>query len=208
VDSDVIDKLIEKEDLGESKLTEEEKEDLREVFLSAIPERDKFMVIFENLSETDSPVMITQSEFMRRMKDMSALGGEAGIYGNFPDSFNLVINANHPLVKKVIEEKEKKTGARISKIKEKIEPLKKTKEKLEKANKDKKQEEIPQADKDRISELEKKIGEYDEKRKEILRNYATKSKRVRQMIDLALLANNMLRGEKLNAFVKRSIELL
>ncbi|MCD6202441.1 MAG: molecular chaperone HtpG [Bacteroidales bacterium] len=208
VDSDVIDKLIEKEDLGESKLTEEEKEDLREVFLSAIPERDKFMVVFENLSETDSPVMITQSEFMRRMKDMSALGGETGIYGNLPDSFNLVINANHPLVKKVMEEKEKKTGTRISKIKEKIEPLKKTREELEKANKDKKEEEIPQADKDRISELEKKIGEYDEKRKTILRDYAAKSKRVRQMIDLALLANNMLRGEKLNAFVKRSIELL
>ena len=109
------------------------------------------MVVFENLSETDSPVMITQSEFMRRMKDMSALGGETGIYGNLPDSFNLVINANHPLVKKVMEEKEKKTGTRISKIKEKIEPLKKTREELEKANKDKKEEEIPQADKDRIS---------------------------------------------------------
>ena len=89
-----------------------------------------------------------------------------------------------------------------------MDPLKKTREELEKANKDKKEEEIPQADKDRLSELEKKIGEYDEKRKAILRDYAAKSKRVRQMIDLALLANNMLRGEKLNAFVKRSIELL
>ena len=208
VDADVIDKLIEKEDLGESKLSEEEKEDLREVFLSALPERDKFMVVFEHLSESDSPVMITQSEFMRRMKDMSALGGEAGMFGNFPDSYNLVINTSHPLVKKVLEEKEKKTGARLSKIKEKAEPLKKTKEELEKANKDKKEEEIPQADKDRISELEKKIGEYDDKRKAILNDYASKSKRVRQMIDLALLANNMLRGEKLNAFVKRSIDLL
>ncbi len=208
VDADVIDKLIEKEDLGESKLSEEEKEDLQEVFLSALPERDKFMVVFEHLSESDSPVMITQSEFMRRMKDMSALGGEAGMFGNFPDSYNLVINTSHPLVKKVLEEKEKKTGARLSKIKEKAEPLKKTKEELEKANKDKKEEEIPQADKDRISELEKKIGEYDDKRKAILNDYASKSKRVRQMIDLALLANNMLRGEKLNAFVKRSIDLL
>ena len=208
VDSDVIGKLIEKEDLGESKLTPEQKEDLQEVFLSALPDRDKFMVVFENLGENDSPVMVTQSEFMRRMKDMSALSGDAGIYGNFPDSFNLVVNAGHPLIEKVLEEKEKKTAARLSKITEKIEPLKKTKEELEKANKDKKEEEIPQQDKDRISELEKKINEFEEKRKEILRGYAGKSKLVGQMIDLALLANNMLRGEKLNAFVKRSIELL
>ncbi len=207
VDSDVVERLIEKEDLSESKLTDDQKEDLKEVFLHAIPERDKFMVVFEHLG-SDLPLQITQSEFMRRMKDMSELSGEAGMFGTLPESYNLVVDTNHPLVAKVIEEMKKKTEARVSKILEKMEPLKKTREDLEKANKDKKDEEIPQADKDRIAELEKKIEELDKKRKEILDSYAEKSKLVRQLIDLALLSNNMLRGEKLNTFVKRSIELL
>jgi len=207
VDADVVERLIEKEDLGESKLTDNEKEDLKEVFLHAIPERDKFMVVFESLGG-DLPLQITQSEFMRRMKDMSELSGEDGMFGTLPESYNLVVDTNHPLVAKVIEEMKKKTEARVSKILEKMEPLKKTREDLENANKDKKDEEIPQADKDRIAELEKKIEELDKKRKEILDSYAEKSKLVRQLIDLALLSNNMLRGEKLNTFVKRSIELL
>jgi molecular chaperone HtpG len=207
VDADVVERLIEKEDLGESKLTDDQKEDLKEVFLHAIPERDKFMVVFEHLG-SDLPLQITQSEFMRRMKDMSELGGEAGMFGNLPESYNLVVDTNHPLVNKVFEEMKKKTETRTSKIVEKIGPLKKTREDLEQANKDKKEEEIPQADKDRIAELEKKIEELEKKKKEILDGYAEKSKLVRQLIDLALLSNNMLRGEKLNTFVKRSIELL
>ena len=207
VDSDVVERLIEKEDLSESKLTEDQKEDLKEVFLHAIHDRDKFMVVFEHLG-SDLPLQITQSEFMRRMKDMSELSGEAGMFGTLPESYNLVVDTNHPLVGKVIEEMKKKTEARISKIKEKMAPLKKTKEELEAANKEKKEEEIPQADKDRIAELEKKIEELEKKRKEILDGYAEKSKLVRQLIDLALLSNNMLRGEKLNTFVKRSIDLL
>ncbi len=207
VDSDVVERLIEKEDLSESKLTEEQKEDLKEVFLHALRDRDKFMVTFEHLG-TDLPLQITQSEFMRRMKDMSELSGEAGMFGTLPESYNLVVDTNHPLVTKVIGEMEKKTGPRVAKVMEKISPLKKTKEEIEAANKEKKEEEIPQADKDRIAELEKKIAELEKKKKEILDSYAEKSKLVRQLIDLALLSNNMLRGEKLNTFVKRSIELL
>ncbi len=207
VDSDVVERLIEKEDLSESKLTEDQKEDLKEVFLQAIHDRDKFMVVFEHLG-SDLPLQITQSEFMRRMKDMSELSGEAGMFGTLPESYNLVVDTNHPLVGKVIEEMKKKTDARLSKIMEKMAPLKKTKEELETANKEKKEEEIPQADKDRIAELDKKIEELEKKRKEILDSYAEKSKLVRQLIDLALLSNNMLRGEKLNTFVKRSIDLL
>ncbi len=207
VDSDVVERLIEKEDLSESKLTEDQKEDLKEVFLHALHDRDKFMVVFEHLG-SDLPLQITQSEFMRRMKDMSELSGEAGMFGTLPESYNLVVDTNHPLVGKVIEEMKKKTEARVSKIMEKMAPLKKSKEELEAANKDKKEEEIPQADKDRIAELEKKIEELEKKKKEILDSYADKSKLVRQLIDLALLSNNMLRGEKLNTFVKRSIDLL
>lgn len=208
VDADVIDKLIEKEERSESKLTDEQKENLKEVFLGVIPEKDKFTVVFENLEETASPVLITQSEFMRRMKDMSAMGGEAGFYGNLPDSFNLVVNANHPLIVKIAEDQEKKTGERIRKIIDKIEPIKKSKEEIESAHKDSKEEEIPQKDKDRIRELEEKIQELEAKRKEILENFGQKNKKVNQLVDLALLANNMLRGEKLNVFVKRSIDLL
>ncbi len=207
VDADVVERLIEKEDLSESKLSEEEKEQLKEVFLHALPDRERFTVIFEKLG-TDLPLQITQSEFMRRMKDMSELSGEAGMFGTLPESYNLVIDTEHPLVKKVLEEMKKKTGARISKLQEKIDPLRKSKEELEKANENKKEEEVPQADKDRIAELEKKIGELEKKKKEILDAYAEKSKMVRQLVDLALLSNNMLKGEKLNTFVKRSIELL
>ncbi len=207
VDADVVERLIEKEDLGESKLTDEEKEQLKEVFLHALPDRDKFMVVFEQLGG-DLPLQITQSEFMRRMKDMSELSGEAGMFGTLPESYNLVIDTEHPLVQKVLAEMKKKTEGRISKLLEKIEPLKKSKEEIEKANEGKKDEEVPQADKDRIAELEKKIEELEKKKKEILDSYAEKSKIVRQVVDLALLSNNMLKGEKLNTFVKRSIELL
>ncbi|NOY37922.1 MAG: molecular chaperone HtpG [Chlorobi bacterium] len=208
VDADVIEKLVEKEEQGESKLTPEQKDNLKEVFLGVLPDKEKFMVVFENMEETGNPVLITQSEFMRRMKDMAELGGDAGMYGSLPETYNLVINANHPLILKVATDLEKKTGERLKKIGDKISPIRKSKEEIENALKDKKEEEIPQKDKDRIEELESKIRELEDKKKEILTGYARKNKKLSQLIDLALLANNMLRGEKLNTFVKRSIDLL
>jgi molecular chaperone HtpG len=208
VDADVIDKLIEKEENKELKLSSDEQSKLTPVFRSQLPEKANFIVQFEGLSESDSPIIITQSEFMRRMKDMSALGGGMNFYGEMPDSYNLVINGNHPLVLKVSKELKKSIGEEVSKIDEKIKPIEKNKADLETANKDKKDEEISQEEKDRIEKLNNKITDLNKKKDELLGKYGKDNKHVKQMIDLALLANNMLKGEELTKFVKRSIELL
>lgn len=208
VDSDVIDKLIQKEETTESKLTGEQKDHLTPVIKSQIHNSDKFMVIFESLKEDDNPMIITQSEFMRRMKDMSALGGEMGFYRDMPDNYNLVVNANHPLIERIVNEMEKKVGEKVEKIKEKMKPLEAGKVKLEKASAGKKDEEIKQEEKDRIADLKGEIKDLEEKKTKILTDYGKKNKLVKQIIDLALLSNNMLKGEELNKFVKRSIELM
>ncbi len=208
VDAEVIDKLIEKDENKEVKLTSEQQGNLSPVFRSQLPETANFIIMYEGLTETDSPVIITQSEFMRRMKDMSALGGGMNFYGELPDSYNLAINGNHPLVLKINEELEKKVGEEIGKINEKIKPIEKNKADLEAANKDKKEEEITQEEKDRIEKLDKKISQLRAKKEESLTKFGKDNARVKQLIDLALLANNMLKGEELSKFVKRSIELL
>ncbi|MBN2812692.1 MAG: molecular chaperone HtpG, partial [Bacteroidales bacterium] len=209
VDSDVIDKLIPKDVTRESKLTPDQQEELKPVFKSLLPEtKANYTVTFESLAETDQPVLITQMEFMRRMKDMSQIGGPMSFYGELPSTYNVVINANHPLVTRIQEEKEKKVRKELDKLNEKVKPLQDNKSEMEKANKDKKEEEIPQADKDRIAELDKKIGEFEDKRQELLTKFGKGNKIVQQLIDIALLSNNMLKGEELNRFVKRSIELL
>ncbi len=208
VDSDVIDKLVQKEESRESKLNDAQKENLAPVFKGQMDESDKYTVLFENINETDSPLVITQSEFMRRMKDMSKLGGPMSFYGDLPDNFNLVINTNHPVILKIAEDMDKKVGEKITKLKEEIKPVVKNKDELEKAAGDKKEEEISQEEKDKIEDLENKIKKNREKQEKLLADYGGKNKLVKQLIDLALLSNNMLKGEDLNKFVKRSIELI
>ncbi len=208
VDSDVIDKLIQKEESKESKLNAAQKENLAPAFNGQLANKDNYTVIFESLSETDNPVIITQSEFMRRMKDMSKLGGTMSFYGDMPDSYNLVINSNHPLIIRIAEDMDKKVGEKINKLKEDIKPQEDSKAELEKANKDKKEEEIKQEDRDKIEDFENKIKKGKEKQDKLLTDYGNKNKLVKQLTDLALLANNMLKGEDLNKFVKRSIELI
>jgi molecular chaperone HtpG len=208
VDSDVVDKLILKEDNADSKLSPQQQDDLTSIFKGVLTDKAGFTVSFENMSETENPVTITQSEFMRRMKDMSAMGGGMSFYGEMPDSYNLVINSNHPLVVKISEEKESAVGPELRKLTDKIQPVKSSKDELEKATKGKKGEEISQEDKDRISDLTRKIEELDKKRETILENFSRENKLVKQLIDLALLSNNMLKGEELSGFVKRSIDLL
>ena len=167
------------------------------------------MVTFEDMKENDDPVVITQSEFMRRMKDMAAMGGGAmNFYGELPDNYNLVINPNHKLVEKIIEQKDKKVGAKIEKLLEDLKPFEQEKETLEKNKKDKKEEEISQADKDKLAETEKQIEKLQSEKKDVLTKFGQENKYVKQLIDLALLANNMLKGEELTRFVKRSIELI
>ena len=208
VDSDVIDKLIQKEDTSESKLTAEQKSNLSPVIQSQIPKQDNFVVSFENLKEEEHPMTIVQSEFMRRMKDMSEMGGGMNMYGNLPDSYNLVVNSNHPLVIKIAEEMGSIVGENVSKINKKVKPLEDNKTKLEKDQEGKKDEEIKQEEKDRIEDLKKKIDELNDKKRKILSEYGSKNKLVKQLIDLALLSNNMLKGEELSRFVKRSIDIM
>lgn len=209
VDADVVDKLIEKGDSKEIKLTTDQQNRLTPVFRSQLPEATNYIVMYEALSESENPILITQAEFMRRMKDMAEMGGgPMNFYGNMPDSYNLVVNANHPLILKINEELEKKLDADLKKMDEKIKPLADNKAELDKATKDKKEEDIKQEDKDRIEELTKKITELEEKKEKVLTKFGSGNKHVKQLIDLALLANGMLKGEELTKFVKRSIELM
>jgi len=145
---------------------------------------------------------------MRRMKEMSSLNPQMNIYGQLPDTYNLVINSNHPVVNKILKQKEDKLDSKLKVYIEELNPLIAEKEKINSGNKDKKDEEISVADKDRIAEIEKKTTEINANKKELLNNYGKENKLVKQLIDLALLSNNMLKGEELTKFVKRSVELI
>ena len=210
VDSDVVDKLIPKDEKIDLKLSANQKEDLTSVFSSQLPQMAKahFVVAFEALSENDSPVMITQQEFMRRMKDMSALGGGMSFYGELPDSYNLVLNGNHALVNRIATEIEESLGEKLNSIRSRTASLESRRSELEAAKKDKKEEEIPQAEKEELDDVNKKITEQKDKKESVLKEFASGNKLVSQLIDLALLSNNMLKGEALTKFVKRSIELI
>ena len=209
VDSDVIEKIIQKEDAKESKLSTEEQSNLTQVFKGQVPEKANYIVTFESMSESDQPIIITQSEFMRRMKDMQKMGGGGmNFYGDLPDSYNLVVNANHALIERINKDMKEKVGAEVKKVEDKMKPIEKNKTELATANEKKKEEEIKQEEKDRITDLEKKLGDLNSKKEKILVEYGNKNKLVKQLIDLALLSNNMLKGEDLDKFVKRSIDLI
>jgi len=208
VDSDIIDKLIMKDDLEATDLSQDQQNDLETIFKSQLPGEANYQVSFENLGENESPIIITQSEFTRRMKDMSELGGGPNFYGELPDSFNIVVNASHPLIRKVMESKDKSLGKKLSDFKEKLIPLEEERAKLEKEKEGKKEEEISQEIKDLSEEAGKKISEVEDRKKSLLSEYGGKNKIVRQLIDLALLSNNMLKGEELVKFVRRSVDLI
>ena len=208
VDSDVIDKLILKEDPKESKLSKVQQEDIKSVFNIRLTSKEIYNVVPETLDENDSPVIITQSEFMRRMKEMSQLGGGMNFYGELPDSYNLVVNLNHPLVLKITGELEAQEGTRLKENNTQREKLNEEISFMEKEHGKKKADEISQFEKDDLEKLKKELETLDSSRKDILETYGSNNKVVKQLIDLALLANNMLRGEDLSTFVKRSVELL
>ena len=212
VDSDVIDKLIQKENTGSVALNEEQRNALVSVFESQIPtiEKANFIVTFEQLAPTANPVFVTQTEFMRRMKDMSAMqgGGMMSFYGEMPDSFNLVINTAHPLIEKLVSEEETATEAETAPFNAQLGEMKNRQTSLKDSHKGKKDEEISSEEKEELESLQKKIDELTENKKNVYRAYAADNKQVRQLIDLALLANNMLKGEALAKFVKRSVELM
>ncbi len=208
VDADVLEKLIQKEENITSKLSTEEQDVMRPVFQSVLPKDPMFMVQFEAMNESENPVIITQNEFMRRMKDMSQVGGQAGYYGAMPDSYNVVVNANHPLVLDINQQLQKEKGAELSEMQKKIDQIKADLSALDELQKDKKEEEIPQEEKDKREDLNKKLTEVENQKSDILEGYGKACKPVGQLIDLGLLSKNMLKGEALSRFVKRSLELI
>ncbi len=209
VDSDVIDKLIPKEETKEVSLSHEEQEELRAVFTSQLPkEEGMFMVNFEAMGENGDPVIVTRSEFMRRMKEMAAMNPGMGFYGAMGDQYTLVVNTDHKLVNTILENEKKEMSARLEPINFEIKETEKKESELDEFNKGKKDEEIPQVDKDRKSEYHKTIADLNKQKNSLLEEYGKGNKVVGQLIDLALLANGLLKGEALNRFVKRSVELI
>jgi molecular chaperone HtpG len=211
VDSDVIEKIIQKDDTEKVSLTDNQRDALVTIFDSQIPaiEKTNFIVTFEKLAPTANPVFVTQNEFMRRMKEMQALqGGMMSFYGEMPDSYNLVVNTAHPLIEKLITDEETACSEKLTPLANEITLAESQKSTLKENHKGKKDEEIPTSEKAQIEEFEKQIQELTDKKKAILKSYASENKQVRQLIDLAFLANNMLKGEALANFVKRSVELL
>ena len=212
VDADVIDKLIEKETKRKMALTTVQQDLLRPVFDAQLPKDDKmhFNVVFEPLDEKQQPVVITQNEFMRRMKDMAAMGGGGmPFYGQMPDSYSVVVNGNHPLVAEILDEVEKGYGAdELKGINKKIDTATTDENNLNELLKDKKEEEIAQAEKDKRTELSKKLDELRKERTARLEELGRGNKLVGQLIDLALLAGGMLKGESLNKFIRRSVEMI
>jgi molecular chaperone HtpG len=210
VDSNVLDKLIEKEEKKDLKLTSDQQSDLSPVFQSQLPKgKSQFHIVYEAMDENDSPMIITQNEWMRRMKDMSSVGGGGmGFYGELPDSFNLVVNSNHTLIKEILKDKEERVTGKLSGIKDEINNIEADKKQLEKSHESLKYDEIPQAEKDKLNELRDQIKKLNDQKDDILAEYAKGNKLVKQLIDLALLSNNMLKGEDLTRFVKRSVDLI
>jgi len=208
VDSDVIDKLIQKEGEKESKLTREQQDDLKSVFNMRVKSKEIYNVVIETMDENEAPVIITQSEFMRRMKDMSQLGGGMNFYDELPDSYNLVVNPNHHLVIKIFDDLRSQEGTRLNENDSQRKKLKEEILFMENEHKKKKADEISQFEKDDLEKLRKELEKVESARKEILESYGSNNKIVTQLVDLALLANSMLKGEDLSVFVKRSVELL
>ncbi|MEQ3104858.1 molecular chaperone HtpG [Bacteroides salyersiae] len=210
VDSDVVDNLIVKEDKKGDALEANKQEALSAVFKSQLPKVDKteFNVMTQALGENSAPVMITQSEYMRRMKEMANIQAGMSFYGEMPDMFNLVLNSDHKLIKQVLSEEEIACAADIVPLQLSIDDVTKQRDALQKKQEGKKEEDIPTSEKDELKDVNKKLDELKIKKEAVFAGYASKNKVVRQLIDLALLQNNMLKGEALNNFVKRSIELI
>ena len=210
VDSDVIDNLIIKEDKKNETLEGEKQEAITTAFKSQLPKMDKveFNVMTQALGDNSAPVMITQSEYMRRMKEMANIQAGMSFYGEMPDMFNLVLNSDHKLIKQVLSDEEAACAADIVPLQLSIDDTTKQRDALKKKQEGKKDEDIPTSEKDELKDLDKKLDELKGKKDAIFTGYAEKNKVVRQLVDLALLQNNMLKGEALNNFVKRSIELI
>ena len=210
VDADTIDRLIQKEDAPKSNLTDQERDNLSEVFSSQMPKTDKteYLVEVNALGEEQRPVVITQNEWMRRMKEMSRYQQGMGFYGQMPDSYNLVLNSDHPLIKRVIDDTQAATAEALKPIESELKGQEARLAAINQMQDKKKPEEITQEEKDDKANTQKTIDELKEQKQGVLSGFAAKNDIVHQLIDLALLQNGMLKGEALDRFLRRSVELI
>ena len=210
VDSDIVDRIIQKEDTPKNNLSADETDNLSEAFRSQIPaiEKADFTVDVQSLGESFQPVLVTQNEYMRRMKEMSQFQQGMGFYAQLPDSYNLVLNADHPLVKKVLDDVTANTAEELKPIASELKGQEARLAALHQSQDSKKAEELTQEEKDDMQNTQKTVAELQDKKKAIVAAYAKGNDIVHQLIDLALLQNGMLQGAALDKFLKRSISLI
>ena len=210
VDSDIVDRIIQKEDAPKNNLSVEETDNLSEAFRSQIPtiEKADFTVDVQSLGESFQPVLVTQNEYMRRMKEMSQFQQGMGFYAQLPDSYNLVLNADHPLVKKVLDDITANTADELKPVASELKGQEARLAALHQSQDSKKTEELTQEEKDDMQNTQKTVSELQDKKKAIVAAYAKGNDIVHQLIDLALLQNGMLQGAELDKFLKRSISLI
>ena len=210
VDSDIIERLIVKDDAPKSTLSDDESANLSSVFRSQMPkiEKTEFMVEVQSLGEQARPVMITQNEYMRRMKEMSRFQPGMNFYAQMPDSLNLVLNSDHPLVKRILDDCKTSTEEALKPIESELKGQEARLAAIRQAQEKKKADELTQEEKDDKTNTEKAIQEQKDKKQEVLSGFAAKNDIVHQLIDLALLQNGMLKGEALDEFLKRSVDLI
>ena len=210
VDSDIIDRIIQKEDAPKNNLSEEEADNLSETFRSQMPKIQKaeFNIEVQALGESFQPVLITQNEYMRRMKEMSQFQQGMGFYAQMPDAYNFVLNADHPLIKKVLNEVTEGTTKELEPIASELKGQKARLAALQQAQSKKKAEELTQEEKDDVQNTQKSISELQDKKKTVIEACAKDNEVVHQLIDLALLQNGMLQGAALDKFLKRSVSLI
>ena len=210
VDADIVDRLIVKSDAPKSSLSDNERENLSAVFQSQVPKTAKteYLVEVDALGEDARPVIITQNEWMRRMKEMSRYQSGMSFYGQMPDSFNLVLNSDHRLVKEVLSSLTAELSDQLKPIESEIKGQEARMAALNQKTEKKKPEEITQEEKDDKANTQKAIDEQKQKKEQLINDYAQKNDVVHQLIDLALLQNGMLKGEALDKFLKRSVDLI
>ena len=210
VDADIVDRLIVKDDNKESELAKDDKDSLTETFRSQLPTMDhtEFYVDVQALGADNLPVLITQSEYMRRMKEASKYQAGMAFYAQMPDAFNLVLNSDHPLIKGVLDGEKQECGSQLSPVDSELKGLEARLAVLHQTQTAKKPEEITQEEKDDVKNTEHSIQEQRTKRTDIIAAYAKGNKVVHQLIDLALLQNGMLKGAALDSFLKRSVDMI
>lgn len=210
VDSDIIDRLIVKDDAPKSTLTDDERDILSQVFRSQMPamEKKEFGVEVSNLGENAQPVVLTENEYMRRMKDISKYQQGMSFYGQMPDTYTVVLNADHKLVKKVLDEERAATEGELKPVSSELKGQQARLAALHQSQSKKKAEEITKEEKDDLQNTEKAVNDLRQKKNDIIAAHAKDNKVVHELIDLALLQNGMLKGKALDAFLKRSVDMI